>query len=158
LNSLLGEENAVSDAACEVNRAKSEALDSLEHSQSLFGDKLAAISELWEVAIECGEDGWDGEGACAIEPFAVFMAERFVYALPDDIPMPEPIPEPDGSIGLDWTVSRHQNLSVSFGTNARLAYAWLDGSDRGHAVARFDGETIPRRILDGIKAIYRLPK
>ncbi|MFP4192126.1 MAG: hypothetical protein ACLFU6_08670 [Candidatus Hydrogenedentota bacterium] len=158
LNSLLGEENAVSDEAREVSRAQSEVFEGLEHSESLFGTKHAALSELWEVAEECAEEGWDGEGAPPIEPWAVRLAERFIRVLPEDIPMPEPIPEPDGSIGLDWTLSPHQNLSVSFGANARLAYAWLDGSDRGHAVARFDGETIPRRILDGIRAIYRLPR
>lgn len=149
---------AVSDEAKMVARDKMKIDRAIEHSQTLFGRKGEVISELLSVADECSAENWDGEGAYAVEPWAVRTAERFIRVLPEALPMPEAVPEPDGSIGLDWTVSRHQNLSVSFGSGLRLAYAWLDGADRGHAVARFDGETIPRRILDGIRAIYRMPK
>jgi len=41
------------------------------------------------------------------------------------------------------------------GPNDRLAYAWLDGTDKGHAVARFDGERVPDRILEGIKVFLQ---
>ncbi len=124
-----------------------------EHSQALFGDKAAALSQLREMANECAEPGWDGHEACAINPLAVFMAENFVRALPNYIPLPEFAPEPDGSISLDWLPSRHRLFSISVGTNNRLAYAWLDGADKGHAVARFDGDRIPQRIVEGISAI-----
>jgi len=125
----------------------------VEHSESLFGAKADAISELRAIAEECGEEGWDGEGASAVEPWAVYNAERFIRVFPGECPMPEITPEPDGCVGLDWSVGRSRVFSVSFGSSPRLAYAWLDGTDRGHAVARFDGETIPRRILDGIREL-----
>ena len=64
-------------------------------------------------------------------------------------------PEPDGSISLDWIRSRSNFFSVSVGASDRLAYAWLDGTDRGHAVARFDGDSVPSRILEGIKALVQ---
>jgi len=145
--------SAVSQEAQTVRFAVSAVVERAERSQALFGDKAAAISQLQAMAIECSEPGWDGDEAYAINPLAVFIAEHFVRALPNFIPLPEFAPEPDGSISLDWLPSRHRLFSISVGTNNRLAYAWLDGADKGHAVARFDGDRIPQRVVEGITAI-----
>lgn len=67
--------------------------------------------------------------------------------------MPGLAADPDGAVSLDWIVSRPRMFSVSCGPSGRLAYSWLDGTDRGHAVADFDGWTIPQRILHGIRSI-----
>ena len=67
--------------------------------------------------------------------------------------LPEFSPEPDGSISLDWIMSRTRVFSISVSPRDRLAYAWLDGSDRGHGVATFDRSMIPQRILDGIDEV-----
>lgn len=73
--------------------------------------------------------------------------------LPENLPMPEVAAEPDGSISLDWIASRFRMFSVSVGANNRVAYAWLDGSEKGHAVAVFDGLTIPPNMRNGIESI-----
>ena len=119
----------------------------------LFGGKSAAISRLRALATECGLQDWDGNDASAIDPSALQNAEDFVRALPEGIPMPECAAEPDGAISLDWIQSRHRLFSVSVGQSSRLAYAWLDGADKGHAVARFDGFIVPRLVLSGIQSI-----
>jgi hypothetical protein len=124
-----------------------------EQSRALFGDKAAAISQLQAMANECAQAGWDGEEACAINPISLYLAERFVRAMPDFLPLPEFAPEPDGSISMDWMPSRHRLFSISVGSSSRLAYAWLDGSDKGHAVAGFDGDRIPQRVVESISAI-----
>lgn len=144
---------AISSEAGLVREARLAVEDAIEHSQSLYGAKIEAISTLWSLADACGQANWDGEGARPAALNSVYMAEGFIRVLPEDIPLPEITPEPDGSIGLDWFVAPRRVFSVSFGTNHRLAYAWLDGTDRGHAVARFDGEAVPGRILDGIRRI-----
>jgi hypothetical protein len=144
---------AVSSEAQVVRDAVTAVIDRAEQSQALFGEKAFAISKLLAMANECSESGWDGEGAYAVNPIAVLLAENFIRALPNSIPLPEIAPEPDGSIALDWIPSQHRLFSISLGTSDRLAYAWQDGSDKGHAVARFDGEQIPQRIIDGINAI-----
>ena len=144
---------AVSSEAQAVRDAVTAVIEKAETSQALFGEKASAISRLLTMANECSESDWDGEGAYAINPIAVFLAENFIRALPDSIALPEFAPEPDGSITLDWIPSQHRLFSISLGTSDRLAYAWLDGSDKGHAVARFDGERVPQRIIDGINAI-----
>jgi hypothetical protein len=153
LQALAGGGSAVSPVAREVHEAATKIVESAERSRALFGEKAAALLQLAALATECAEQGWDGENAAAIDPIAVQLAERFVRALPDGIPLPEFAPEPDGSISLDWIQSRNRLLSLSVGRNSRLAYAWLDGADKGHAVARFDGHNVPPRILESIIGI-----
>ena len=136
-----------------VSRRAAEVVTDWERSQALFGEKSAAISQLRTLANECADQDWDGYDARAIDPQAVAVAESFLRALPRGVALPEFAPEPDGSVSLDWIHSRNRLFSMSVGDGYRLAYAWLDGTDKGHGVASFDGAVIPPRILDGINAI-----
>lgn len=145
--------SAISPEAISIARLASVLMAKSERSQSLFGSKAAAISELITMANECGSPGWDGADAVELDVIAVRQATTFLRALPDDIPMPEFAPEPDGCVSLDWIKSKHRVFSLSIGRSNRLAFAWLDGADKGHAVARFDGLNIPSRVLEGIRAI-----
>jgi hypothetical protein len=153
LQALAGGGSAISPEAQVVRKAASEVVESAERSQVLFGKKAYALSQLAALAAECSEPGWDGQSAAAIDPIAVLWAERFVRALPDAMRLPEFAPEPDGSISLDWILSRNRLFSLSVGRSGRLAFAWLDGSDSGHGVARFDGQSVPQRVLEGIESI-----
>lgn len=145
--------SAVSSESRAVRAAVTAVAERAEQSQALFGGKAAAISRLQTLANDCAAPNWDGEAACALNPMAVFLAESFVRVLPEGIPLPEFSAEPDGSVALDWIQSRNRLFSISVGSNNRLAYAWLDGADKGHAIARFDGDRVPQRILEGISAI-----
>ena len=145
--------SAISSEAQAVRKAASAVVEFAEQSQVLFGTKRIAISHIEALANECAEAGWDGNEAAPIDWAAVLTAMEFVRAMPDDLPLPEFAPEPDGSISLDWIQSRNRLFSLSVGSTDRLAYAWLDGSDRGHGVARFDGKRIPSRIIEGIIGI-----
>ena len=153
LYSLARSGSAISAEAQAVQRAATIVVDSVERSQALFGDKAAAISQVWALANECGQPSWDGDDALPVDHMAVFKAVAFIRALPDGVPLPEFAPEPDGSLSLDWISSRNRLFSLSVGTGDRLPYAWLDGTDKGHAVAHFDGESVPPRILEGIRSI-----
>ena len=117
--------------------------------------KAAAIAQIETLAKECSEPDWDGENARPLDRLAALSATNFIRALPDGIALPELAPEPDGSICLEWIQSRNCLFSLSVGANGRLAYAWMDGTDGGHAAARFDGETIPPEVLEGIKRVAR---
>jgi len=145
--------SAISSEAQSVRRAADSVMNSMERSQALFGSKANAISQIWALAKECAEPGWDGDGGLPVNRLAAFKAIAFIRVMPSGVPLPEVAPEPDGSISLDWIQSRNRLFSLSVGTGDRLAYAWLDGVDKGHAVARFDEERIPRRVLEGITAI-----
>lgn len=140
--------NAVSLEAGAVKKAAATLVRTVEQSQALFGAKSDAISRLLQVTEEFSADEMT-----AVNPNAIFVADKFIRALPDGIALPEIAVEPDGSISLDWIQSRKQLFSLSVGNSNRLAYAWLDGTNSGHGVDRFDGNIIPLRILNGIMAI-----
>ena len=134
-------------------RAASAIIAASERSEALFGQKATLLSALMLMAHECAESDWNGEGAHAIEPAVVRRASEFIRALPQGVPLPEIAPAPDGSIILDWALSKRRVFSLSIGETDRLAYAWLDGTDKGHGVARFDGIRTPSRVLDGVRAV-----
>jgi hypothetical protein len=126
-----------------------------ERSVALFGRKQVALSELSELVAECSEQDWDGYDANPASAVAAAYAEEFVRALPEGVPIPEFAVDPDGSIALDWIESRYRRLSVSVGESRRLPFAWMDGSERGYGVARFDGEVVPDRLLIEIERVTR---
>jgi hypothetical protein len=144
--------SASSSEAAEIAWAAVGITRAVEDSQALFGEKAAALAALEEIAVECGEPDWDSHGACSIDPAALDNARDFIRALPDGMPMPELAPEPDGGISLDWVHSRHRMLSLSTGPRPRLAVAWLDGPNSGHAVESFDGVVIPELVLLKIRS------
>lgn len=144
---------AVSREAVESREAMAAVRRATESSQALFGEKSAAIASLHEMASECAAEDWDGDGACGISPIAVSNAVDFLRALPAGLRLPDCSAEPDGSVSFEWAPSRHRRFMVSVGEGDRLAYAWVDGTDRGHAVARFDGCHIPDRILQGLESL-----
>lgn len=144
-----------SDAAQFIRKAVWAFVESTERSLVWFGPKATALHQLYEVANEAAESGWDGGKALPIDPRAVDRAARIVRAFPAWAPLPEFAPEPDGSISLDWLQSRSRVFSLSVGRSNRLAYAWIDGGSRGHGVEHFDDERVPTRILEGINEIVK---
>ena len=151
-------ESAVSDEAKSAVRAASAVIKRAEVSRALFGAKSVALSELRKMVDECADDCWDGNDALGISAPAYWHAENLIRALPDDFPLPEFAPEPDGSISLDWISSRHRIFSLSAGDGNRLSYAWLDGSDKGYGVAHFDGTSVPSRILAELQSFVNYAK
>lgn len=142
---------AVSPEAASIRSSAAAVIQSAERSISLFGARAMAISELWEMAAEHAITGWDGERARPVSRVATNRAEALIRSLPGDIPMPEFAPEPDGSISIDWIYSRTRFISLSVGEDDRIPYAWIDGTDRGHAVARLDRDLVPQHLLDAIR-------
>lgn len=145
--------SAISDEALIETKAASAIVERVETSWSLFGDKGAAISQVLALADDCSVAGWDGDEAPPVASEAVQTVCDFVRALPEGFPLPEFAPEPDGSISLDWIRSKQQLISLSIGSGERVPYAWVDGTDKGHAVGRFDGFAVQQRLLSAILSI-----
>lgn len=146
--------NTALSAVADVVRSQMEAVwRSSAYSESLSGVQSDALDAIMKLASNCSSPDWDGYGALAINGKTVENTTAFIKALQGEFPMPDFSPEPDGSISLDWISGRYSLFSVSIGTSNRLAYAWLNGTDKGHAVAKFDGFSIPCMIKSGIEAI-----
>lgn len=145
--------SALSDEAGQVRECAEYMIGRVESSAALFGGRMATIAALHDLTKSHAETGWDGGSASPVSLAAISLAVDFVRSMPDDYEMPQVGVEPDGAVSLDWLPSRHRMLSISFtGNSDRLAYAWLDGTDRGSAVARFDRQSVPLRLLHAINA------
>jgi hypothetical protein len=150
--------NAVSAEAKILQDEARAIVERVEDSDALFGSKVAVIAALHALPRFHDADGWDGGEAKPVDSGAIARAIAFVRALPEGCEIPEVSVEPDGAVALDWMPSRHRMLSISVsGANDRLAYAWIDGTDRGSAVSRFGGSTIPPRLLQAIEAVSTVP-
>lgn len=150
LASYARQSNAVSEEAATVAGAVRQIFNDARGSEALSGAKSKALDELAMLAEDCAAPGWDGYGALAVNQRALILAEQLISALPEGLQVPEVGAEPDGSISLDWMVSRGRVLSVSVGEGNRLAYAWLFGADREHGVIGFDGAQVPGRLIQKI--------
>ncbi len=146
--------SGVSSEALSLELALQRLMAATEGTQAWFGAKAEAIASLRDVEAECADIGWDGADAQPVDNAAARRAEALIRAWPDDVRLPEVAAEPDGAISLDWVRSRHRVFSVSVGPRDRLAYAWIDGADRGHGAVGFDGETAPPRIVDGVRRLF----
>ncbi len=153
LSGYVRHSSAVSEVATRSREAVGVVAFHVEKSEACFGPLRKAQSELRALAAECFCNGWDGEDAVGLQPSAVVTAEQILRCLPGWAPFPEFAPEPDGSISLDWIQSRNRLFSLSVGKTHRLAYSWLNGSDKGYGVASFDGREVPSMVLEGIRSV-----
>lgn len=153
LSAYVRQSSAVSEVATRSREAAGVLVFHFEKSEACFGPLRRAQSELWALAAECFCGGWDGEDAVGLHPSAVATAEEILRCLPGWASFPEFAPEPDGSVSLDWIQSRSRLFSLSVGKTRRLAFSWLNGSDRGCGVAAFDGREVPSMVLEGIRSV-----
>lgn len=144
---------AVADEAGVIREKALDVSKHIERSWVLFGSKKDALDRLYELAAECAEADWDGYDAEAVSQSAVEHSAYFIRRLPEDLPLPEISVEPDGEIALDWSPTPTQTFSVSVGATDRIACAWVNGTEHGHAVAYSNNGEIPSRILQEIQRI-----
>ncbi len=124
-----------------------------ESAESLFGDKSQLISDLRAIAVDCAQADWDGYGAKPVSHTVLLRAEAFIRALPTSISAPEISAEPDGQISFDWLPSRTRTFTLSVNTGNRLAYAWIDGANRGNAAEVFERGSLPTRLLNELQHV-----
>ena len=149
--------SAVSEAAEKVRRL-------------MFGDSASQLSQadtntwcrapntiqaLNEAYDECSESNWDGYDAFPITAGAYEEALSLLRALPSDLPMPEIVPEPDGSIGLEWQQGPDRIFAVSVSGKGVIVYAGLFGKGvKAHGTEVFN-DSLPQGVVGSIKRIYR---
>lgn len=125
----------------------------LKHSTAVESNRSPLDSELRSLFAECNTPDWDSDGALPVSRRTLSVAMRLVGVLPKSVPLPEVSCAVDGSIVFDWMPTQGRMISVSIHESDRLAFAWLNGTDRGHAVARFNGADIPTIIMSTIQSI-----
>jgi hypothetical protein len=105
---------------------------------------LAAVARVYS---ECRKEGWDGYSAVPLSAGAYHAAVRLIWAIPAAFPMPDVVPEPDGSIAMEWESGRWNALSLSVGEDGRVAYAAMLGKDKREKGSEVFDDVIPQEIL-----------
>lgn len=134
--------NAISDVAALIQGLVGDLSRSNERMQFLTGNDAIFENRLRIALNELVID----DDQRAVPVGAVDRALRLVRALTAGLPLPEVAIDPDGAISLDWMPSRTRAFSISVSDSDRLAYAWINGSDRGHGAVRF-ADSLPQTLL-----------
>ncbi len=113
-----------------------------------------ALENLASVKSQCSKPKWDGYKAEPIRTETFGRLIAFLRAMPENIPTPDLVPEPDGEISVDWQLGPRRIFSVSVGPHARLAYAGMLGATRWHGVEFFYG-SLPQEIIRGVLRVCR---
>ncbi len=91
------------------------------------------LEELSHIRSDCSEEGWDGYNATPVSYAAIIDSAKLIQQLPKDIPAPELVPEPDGSIGLEWYIDQWHVLTLSVKGDAIIVFSGLfGGNDTDH--------------------------
>ena len=97
---------------------------------SSYGDMgliMNAFEELNTVFNECSKENWDGYNAVPISKSVYLNAKKLLTMLPSSFPEPDILPEPDGSIGLEWHKEPDVSFMISVNSTNELYYAGLVG-------------------------------
>lgn len=128
-------------------------------------DWLPSIdAALRSIRSECATDNWDGMDAYAIAlnvaDFAERIAERLYHLLPRGTPAPDIVPEPDGEIGISWTVDTERMFSLSVGDHGNINFAGQFGKAGGihgwHPVDTKSDEELAKSLEEVVRHIARL--
>jgi len=117
------------------------------------------LQSLDEVFKECSKEDWDGYGAFPITEDAYLETQRLIKSLPltSFIPMPEITPEPDGSIGIEWSTGNRLIFVASVSGKNEIVYAGIFGMNKTHGSEYF-GDSLPSAIIENLRRMYSICK
>ncbi len=125
-----------------------------QQSTGIGTDKWEKIFiQLFEIADYCSVEDWDGYGATPVNLFAIKQIREFLSQLPD-LPIPEIIPDNDGSIALQWYRDKGNQLIISFNGEPELVYSGIFNYQNRSRGFELFSTYIAESILDLIKRIY----
>jgi hypothetical protein len=155
LGALGGLQPGVSDEALWVARRVAELAQGILQSatgQRRFGDP---VSELAELMGQCTTDDWDGQGAAAIPASAFREALLILCLLPSSVSVPGVLPEPTGSIALEWYRDPQRVFIISVSGTKTIEYAALFApGDESHGRINFE-QSLPERLLRDLQGFLR---
>lgn len=119
--------------------------------QARIADPLISLYRLHE---QCREENWDGENAQPIPLSAVVEAQKLLTLLPSSIPAPELLPEPTGSIALEWYQRRDHVYVLGVYGKKTLEFAGLLGrGNEIHGRLNFE-DSLPPIIQDHLRRFF----
>ncbi len=107
---------------------------------SQFYEKNAIGNELRELALL--EDDWDGNGGVSVSSEVISKTESLLNRIPTTIPFPDLVPNPNGTISLEWE-SDDRFFYLEIGDRD---YSFIRGKS-GEVTKGYQGQGIPSASL-----------
>ncbi len=145
--------SAASETAQCLQRFLKTTVDELRNADTWnrLGEAIANLKETFQ---DCSSVNWDGYGAQPVSASAYTEALAFLNALPPHIPIPEVVPEPDGSIGFEWENGANRVFTASLSGKGSIVYAGLIGKGtKTHGTETFD-DAIPPSTIQTIQRLF----
>lgn len=92
---------------------------------SIVAEREALKTEVYGLLKTAGTYNWDGDGALAVTPEIVSVAQKFVDKLPSHLGEPDVSATPQGEVDFDWVINSDVMLTVSIGASNEIAFAGL---------------------------------
>jgi len=125
-------------------------------SDQLFKDRRLdeMISTLYDLLVDYSLPNWDGYEAKPISRSVHDDAVRFIKMLPSDLPLPDALPEPLGSIAFEWYKAKDKVFVASVSGKGIVEYAGLYGiGNRDYGTARIEN-TFPKIVSHHIRRLF----
>ena len=94
---------------------------------------------------DAGTEDWDGEGALALAPETVDIAQKLINEFPPLVGKPDVNATPQGEVDFDWVIARNVMLTVSVGPSKEIAFAGLFHGARLNGCEPWEG-TLPQFV------------
>jgi hypothetical protein len=143
-----------SDTANKLKELGDKLCDYLRQPLTLGLQPFDVFNELFEIAEECAEAGWDGENAKPVTKAVFDEGFRFLKSLPLGTAVPSVSAEPDGHITFEWYRSTSRILSVSIDHDGFLHYAAIIGPKKAYGSEPLV-TGVPKAIVDLIGQVVR---
>ena len=88
-------------------------------------ERVSLKREVRSLLEEAGTEDWDGEGALALAPETVDIAQKLIDEFPPHIGRPDVAATPHGEVDFDWIINRNVMLTISVGPSKEIAFAAL---------------------------------
>ena len=102
-------------------------------------ERVSLKREVRSLLEEAGTEDWDGEGALALAPETVDIAQKLIDEFPPHIGKPDVAATPHGEVDFDWVINRNVMLTISVGPSKEIAFAALFNDARWNGCEPWKG-------------------
>ncbi len=81
--------------------------------------------EVYALLKHAGAENWDGEGALALAPGTVDIAQQLIDGFPGYIARPDVAATPHGEVDFDWVIAQDVMVTVSVGPSGEIAFSGM---------------------------------
>ena len=86
-------------------------------------ERVSLKREVHGLLEDAGIEDWDGEGALALAPETVAIAQKLIDEFSPHVSRPDVNATPHGEVDFDWVIDRDVMLTVSVGPSKEIAFA-----------------------------------